>query len=34
LAYFRHTGQWWEVDQLLSLEECLSEIEAGGLFTP
>jgi hypothetical protein len=34
LAYFRHTGQWWEVMQLLSLEECLDEIRAGGLFTP
>jgi hypothetical protein len=34
LAYFRHTGQWWEIAQLLSLEECLAEIEAGGLFTP
>jgi hypothetical protein len=34
LAYFRHTGQWWEVMQLLSLEECLDEIQAGGLFTP
>ena len=33
LAYFRHTGQWWEVAQLLSLEECFSEIEAGGHFT-
>jgi len=34
LAYFRHTEQWWEIAQLLSLKECLSEIEAGGLFTP
>ncbi len=34
LAYFRHTGQWWEIMQLLSLEECLAEIEAGGLFIP
>jgi hypothetical protein len=34
LAYFRHTGQSWEIAQLLSLEECLTEIEAGGLFTP
>jgi hypothetical protein len=34
LAYFRHTGQWWEVAQLLSLDECLSRIEAGGIFTP
>jgi len=23
LAYFRHTGQWWEIAQLLSIEECL-----------
>ena len=34
LAYFRPTGQWWEVAQLLPLQECLSRIEAGGLFTP
>ncbi len=34
LAYFRHTGQWWEVAQLLSLEECLSWIEEGNIFTP
>jgi hypothetical protein len=34
LAYFRHTGQWWEVAQLLSLEACLSRIEVGGIFTP
>lgn len=34
LAYFRHTGQWWEVAQLLSLEECLARIQAGGIFTP
>jgi hypothetical protein len=34
LAYFRHTGQWWEVAQLLSLDKCLSQIEAGGIFTP
>lgn len=34
LAYFRHTGQWWEIAQLLPLEECLAEIRAGGLFTP
>jgi hypothetical protein len=24
LAYFRHTGRWCEIAQLLSLEECLS----------
>jgi hypothetical protein len=34
LAYCRHTGQWWEVAQLLSLEECLARIEGGGIFTP
>ena len=34
LAYFRHTGQWWEIAQLLSLEECLSRIEDGGIFSP
>jgi len=34
LAYFRHTGQWGEVAELLSLKECLSEIDAGGLLTP
>lgn len=34
LAYFRHTGQCWEVAQLLPLEECLSQIESGGIFTP
>ena len=34
LAYFRHTGRWWEIAQRLSLEECLADVEAGGLFTP
>jgi hypothetical protein len=34
LAYFRHTGQFWEIAQLLSLEECLSRIGSGGIFTP
>jgi hypothetical protein len=34
LAHYRHTGQWWEIAQLLSLDECLAEIEAGGVFTP
>ena len=34
LAYFRPTGQWWEVRRLLSLKACLAEIRAGGLFTP
>ena len=34
LAYFRHTGAWWEVAQLLSLEECLSWIEGGNIFSP
>jgi len=34
LAYFRHTGQWWEVAQLLTLEECLSWIESGNILLP
>jgi hypothetical protein len=34
LAHFRHTGQWWELAQLLSLDECLSWIEEGGPFIP
>jgi hypothetical protein len=34
LAYFRHTGQWWELAQLLSLDECLSWIEEGAPFIP
>lgn len=34
LAYFRHTGEWHEVAQLLSLEKCLSWIKNGGIFSP
>jgi hypothetical protein len=34
LADFRHTGRWCEIAQRLSLQECLAEIAAGGLFTP
>jgi hypothetical protein len=34
LAYFRHTGRWWEIALLLSLAECLSEIEGGSVFAP
>jgi hypothetical protein len=34
LAYFRHTGQWWEVEQLLSLVKCLARIEEGNIFIP
>lgn len=32
LAYFRHTGQFREIAQLLLLDECLAKIGAGGLF--
>ena len=34
LAYFRHTGEWQEIAQLLSLKECLSWIEGGNIFMP
>ncbi len=34
LAYFRHTGEWQEIAQLVSLEECLSWIAGGNMFVP
>lgn len=34
LAYFRHTGQWWQVYENLSLEACLREIETNSIFLP
>jgi hypothetical protein len=30
----RHTGQWWEIFQGLSLEECFEEIKRQKLFHP
>jgi hypothetical protein len=34
LAYMRHTEQWWETDQELTLEECLERIREDSLFQP
>ncbi|WP_456320635.1 MULTISPECIES: DUF3024 domain-containing protein [Nostocales] len=34
IAYMRHTGQWWEILQGLSLEESLSEIRTNPLLQP
>ncbi|NDJ20512.1 hypothetical protein GS682_02410 [Nostoc sp. B(2019)] len=34
VAYMRHTGQWWQIMQDLSLEECLSEIRNNPLLQP
>jgi hypothetical protein len=34
LAYMRHTGQWWEVYEGLTLEECLETIEREQIFWP
>lgn len=34
LAYMRHTGQWVEVFQGLSLEQCLEEILNNSIFYP
>ena len=34
LAYMRHTGQWMEVFQGLTLAECLETIEKEELFWP
>lgn len=34
LSYMRHTGQWWEIYQQLSLDECLETIEGEPHFIP
>jgi hypothetical protein len=34
LAYFRHTGQWWEIYSGLSLAECFAAIEHEPHFLP
>jgi hypothetical protein len=34
LAYMRHTGQWWEIERGLSVDECLKLIKENGLFSP
>lgn len=34
LAYMRHTGEWWEIYQELSLLECLSLITVEPHFIP
>jgi hypothetical protein len=34
LAYMRHTEQWFEVFQDISMDECLKLIEEDPLFMP
>ena len=34
LAYFRHTGQWWQIYSNLILDEALDLIKNGGHFQP
>ena len=34
MAYFRHTGQWWQVFDDLTLEECLEQVEKNEIFWP
>ena len=34
LAYMRHTEQWFEVFQAISIDECLKLIEEDPLFMP
>ncbi len=34
LAYFRHTGQWWTIQEGISLEACFREIEINPLLQP
>jgi len=32
MAYMRHTGQWWEIFQELTLDECIEEIRTNPLL--
>ncbi len=32
MAYMRHTGQWWEILQDLTLEECIEEMRTNPLL--
>lgn len=34
VSYMRHTGQWWEIYQGLTLEECILEIREQELLHP
>jgi len=34
LSYMRHTNQWWEIYQGLTLEECISAVENEPHFMP
>jgi hypothetical protein len=34
MAYMRHTGKWFEIRQVLSLDQCLAEVKDGGPFQP
>jgi hypothetical protein len=34
MAYMRHTGQWWEIFQELTLEDSIHEIRTNPLFQP
>jgi hypothetical protein len=34
LAYFRHTGQWWQIGSGLDLDKALGWIKEGGLLSP
>lgn len=34
ISYMRHTGQWWEILEGLSLDECIEEIRQQELLHP
>jgi len=34
LAYFRHTGKWWQVNFNITLGKALELIKGGGIFRP
>ncbi len=34
VAYMRHTGQWWQIDSDLTIDQALDIVRQGGLFQP
>ncbi len=34
MAYMRHTGQWWEIFQDFTLDQCIQEIKENPWFHP
>ena len=34
IAYMRHTEKWWEIDQGITLEQCLAEMRTNSILQP